>query len=170
MHDKIDAWKDTTWQIHPTLDASELDPEVVQFAILESNPIEEYRTTLARGRDKFRDAIENEKDPAQREQLKQAQMTSMWDLLFKATTGDHVYLLVPFRNERDESRGRAFVISSNEPAGRKWLTTKVAYRDGVPTCWCIPVETEIGKSVKVELRKENAIDITKLYDEIVGTI
>jgi len=30
------------------------------------------------------------------------------------------------------------------------------------------VETEIGKSAKVELRKENAFDIATLYNEIVG--
>jgi len=167
MNDKIQNWKDTTWQIRPALHMPELDPEAVQFAVLESDPIEDYRKVLLQRRDRFRRELSEEKDSRQRELLKMAQMTGTWDRLFKSITGDQVYLLVPSRSERNQSLTRATLISSNGPEERRWLTTKIAYRNGTPTCWCIPLDTAIGKSVQVELRNENVLDPQKLYDELI---
>lgn len=167
MNDKIQNWKNTTWQIRPELHMPELDPEVVQFAVLESDPIEHYRKVLVHSRDRFRTELSEEKDSGQRELLKRAQMTGTWDRLFKSITGDQVYLLGPPRTERNQSLARATLISSNGPEGRRWVTTKIAYRNGTPTCWCVPVNTEIGKSVQVELRNENVLDPQKLYDELI---
>lgn len=168
MNDRIKNWKDITWQIRPTINMPQLDPEAVQFAVLDSDPIEDYRKSLMRNGDGFRKEVGDEKDSKRREQLKRTQMTTTWDLLFKATTGDLVYLLVPSRSKRNDSLARAFLISSNDQPGRKWLTTKIAYRDGSPICWSIPVDTIIGKSVDVELKTDNLLDLQKLYDEVIG--
>ena len=59
------------------------------------------------------------------------------------------------------------LISSNDRAGLKWFATKIVYRDNAPTCWSIPIETEIGKSVQIELRNVNVLNITQLYEEII---
>lgn len=168
MNDKIQNWKDTTWQIRPALNMPELDPEAVQFAVLDSDPIEDYRKSLMRNGERFRKDVGDEKDSKRRELLKRAHMTATWDQLFKATTGDLVYLLVPSRSKRNESLARAFVISSNDHPGRKWLTTKVVYRDGLPICWSIAIDTTIGKSVDVEIKTDNLLDLQKLYDEVIG--
>lgn len=165
----IENWKASTWQICPAINMPDMDPEAVQFAILDSDPIENYRKALVENRDRFRKTIEDETDPNKLTLLKTTQMTTMWDQLFKATTGDKVYLLVPSRTKTNQSLARTFLISSNEPAGRKWLTTKVAYRDGRPTCWCIKVDTEIGKEVHVELRNENTVSLNQLYDQFMAT-
>lgn len=93
----------------------------------------------------------------------------MWDLLFRAVTGDRVGLLVPFRSTKRDSVTRAFAMSSNSPAGRKWLTTKIAFRADIPTCWCIPIATAIDAPVQVELRHENVLDLARLYEEILGS-
>ncbi len=53
-------------------------------------------------------------------------------------------------------------MSSNGPAGRKWLTSKVTWQDGKPICWCVPVDAEIGKEVGVELNPTNVIDLEAL--------
>ena len=166
--DRIQNWKETSWQIHPILNMPELDPEAVQFALLPSDPLEHYRKILTGNAARIRREVEDEKDSMQREVVKRVRMTDTWDRLFKVTTGDQVHLLVAARSGKNEIITRTVVLSSNDPAGRKWLTTKIAYRDNKPICWCIPVDTAIGTSVGVELRHENAIDITKLYDEIVG--
>lgn len=87
MNDRIQAWKDSTWQIHPTLRMPTLDPEAVQVAVLDSNPIEDYRKSLKQNRERFRREIGEEKDSTQRELLKRAQITGTWDRLFNGVTG-----------------------------------------------------------------------------------
>ncbi len=37
--------------------------------------------------------------------------------------------------------------------------------DGKPACWCIPVEVETGKEVKVTLDKDNMFDLRAAYDK-----
>ncbi|MGA9120229.1 MAG: hypothetical protein WB699_12775 [Bacteroidota bacterium] len=59
------------------------------------------------------------------------------------------------------------LISSNARAGLKWFATTIVYLDNAPTSWSIPIETEIGKSVQIELRNENVLNITQLYEEII---
>ena len=169
MNDSIQNWKDSTWQIRPSLNVPELDPEVVQLAILDSDPVEDYRTSVMRNETRFHKEVMVEKDPRRQESQRRAHMTGMWDLLFRRTTGDQVYLLAPSQSKRNSSLARAFLISSNAAPGRKWLATKVAYRGDAPLCWSIPVDTVIGKSLEVELCNENALDLSKLYDDVVGT-
>ena len=168
MNDKIQNWKNTTWQIQPELDVPELDLEAVQFAVRESNPVEEYKKVLAQSRIRLQNELSEEKDSEQRDLLKTARMIGPWDRLFKSVTGDEVYLLVPRRSGKNQSRTRVILISSNGPEGRRWLTTKVAYREGKPICWCIPVDTVIGKEVHVELRGENSLNLQMIFDEFIG--
>ncbi len=167
MNQDIQDWKNSTWQIRPILSMPDLDPEAAQLAVLDSDPIDSYRKALVQNRERFRQEIEAEDDPSKRSLLKTAQMTSAWDRLFKATTGDQVYLLVPSRSRTNESLTRTFLISSNNPAGRRWLATKVVYHGNSPACWCVQVETVIGKEVQVELRGDNAIDLQRLYDQFI---
>ncbi len=168
MNNTVHAWKEITWQICPRLEMPELDPEAVQCAVFESNPVEAFREALLRNSERFRVETAAEKDPRHRQMTRKAQMTSAWDLLFRTITGDQVYLLVSSRTEKSPSIARMFIISSNAAAGRKWLATKIAYRDGMPTCWCVAVDTAIGKSVDIVLGNDNVLDLQKLYDEIVG--
>ena len=69
MNDKIQNWKNTTWQIQPELDVPELDLEAVQFAVRESNPVEEYKKVLAQSRIRLQNELSEEKDSEQREAL-----------------------------------------------------------------------------------------------------
>jgi hypothetical protein len=155
MNNDIQNWKETTWQISPVLVSEDRDFIVTQFAVLERDPIEEYRKMLMQSRVKFPDGPSDKK----------SHMIALWDRLFRMVTGDQMGLLASSQTNGDKVKAIATIISSNSPAGRKWLTTRIAYRDDVPLCWCIPVDTAIGTSVKVELHKENALDIQKLYDE-----
>lgn len=146
---------------------TELNPKAVQFAVLDSDPVEQFKKKLMLNREKFRKEIEAEKEPSHRELLKKAQMTATWDGLFRAIYGDQVFLLTPDNSKSKEQMASATMVSSNSPAGRKWLTTKVEYRENTPTCWCIPTEVSVGKSAEVELGKNNMISIERIYHEMM---
>ncbi len=167
MNDRTQEWKESTWQISPTLNVPELEPAAVQFAVLESDPLEDYRKLLIKSRVQFRKEIEEERDASKREIHKRVQMSVTWDGLFRDTHGDQVYLLTPSRSKANESRVRKTIVSSNSPQKRRWLTTKVADLGDRPVCWSIPLDTAIGKSIEVELQEENLFDLRKEYQELI---
>jgi len=167
MDAKIQDWKESTWQIRPSLNMPDLDPEAVQFAVLDFDPIDAYRKALAQDIERIRREIGEGTNALQRGLRKRVQMTGAWDRLFNAVTGDQVHLLVPGTSKKYESIVRSFVVSSNSSPGRKWVATKVVYKEDEPLCWCILVEAVIGTSVDVELRVENILDMKTLFEEIV---
>jgi len=168
MHERTQAWKAATWQVHPRLNMPELNSKAVQFAILDSDPVEQFKKKLLLNRERFRQEIDDEKDPSRREMLKRAQMTATWDGLFRAIYGDQVFLLTPDNSKSKELMATRTMVSSNSPAGLKWLTTKVAYVQNMPACWCIPQDVSIGKSAEVELGKTNMFSIERVYHELMG--
>ena len=168
MEDRIREWKASTWQILPALDMPHLDPEAVQFAVLEEDPLERYKEVLQRNREVFQEKIDEEEDPARREILRRGQMAAAWDKVFASTTGEQLYLLVPARSAKYGNLVRTVVISSSGPAGRKWLTTKIAYQAERPVCWCLPLETAIGSRVEARLGRENVLDLQSIYEQMIG--
>ena len=166
MEDRRQAWKDSTWQIHPRLNVPELNPKAVQFAVLDSDPVGQFKKKLLQNRERFRKEIEAEKEPLPRELLKKAQMTATWNSLFRAVHGDQVYLLAPESNPK-ESLTRGTLVSSNSPPGRKWFTTKVEYLENALTCWCVPTDVSVGKSAEIELAKNNRFNIQRTYHELI---
>lgn len=167
MDARIQHWKESTWQIRPSLNMPDLDPEAVQFAVLDFDPVDAYRNALTEDVEKIRKEIEEEKNASQRDLQQRIHMTGAWDRLFNAVTGDQVHLLVPKTSKKYESIVRSFVVSSNSSPGRKWVATKVVYKEDEPLCWCVPVEAVIGASVDVELQVENLLDIKSLFEGIV---
>ena len=83
-----------------------------------------------------------------------------WDSGFSSITGQDVGLLTNCPGPNSS----AIVVSSNGPAGKKWLVTKCVDIDLRPYCWCIPVEVKIGKHVFVTLDKNNTFDLQPPYD------
>lgn len=166
MQDRPQRWKDSTWQIHPRLNMPELKPEAVLCAVLDSDPVEQFKKQLHQNRERFRKEIEAEMEPLRRELLKKAQITATWDGLFRAVHGDQVFLLTPESTPK-ESLTKATLVSSNSPAGRKWFTTKISYQDNAPTCWCIPNEVSVGKVTEVELQNQNRFNIQHLYHQLI---
>jgi len=167
MDTQPSTWKESTWQIRPVLNMPELDPEAVQFALLESDPIKEYKTSLQQNRERFRREIEEEMDPSKKGMIRRIHMTVTWDRVFRTAHGDEVYLLVPSRSRKNQSLFRATVLSSSDSNGQRWLTTKITTIGDTPVCWCIPVQAAVGGSMLVELRKENVFDLQSLYREFV---
>lgn len=167
MNDRLQEWKESTWRVSPALNVPGLDPETVQIAVLESDPIQNFRKLLRDSRSRFLKEIAEERDPSQRELHKKIQIGVTWDRLFQTTPGDHVYLLTPARSKTNESRVKKTIISSNTPDGRRWLTTKVAELADRPVCWCIPFDATTGKSIEIDLRPENLLDLQKEYHQWV---
>jgi len=165
MQDIPQRWKDSTWQIHPRLNMPESNFNAVQFAVLDSDPVEQFKKKLLHNRERFRKEIDAEREPSSREMIKRAQMTATWDGLFRAVHGDQVYLLTPAKSK--ELMAKATLVSSNSPAGRKWFTTKVEYRENSLKCWCIPTDLTVGKSAEIELAKDNMFNIQHVYHEMI---
>ena len=165
MNEKIEERKRTTWQVRPTLDFPELDPEVLQYAVFEADPIGEFRELLSNSRARFAKELAATKGPSQRELLKRVQITTTWDSLFRSTPGDQVYLLIPSRSNNDPARLTKSVVSSNAVQGQRWLTTRVATLGDTPICWCIPFEASTGKSADIEIRQENLFDLQQEYQQ-----
>ena len=90
-------------------------------------------------------------------------MTVTWDLGFRQVTGDKVYLLT-------SAPGITHVVSSNGPAGKKWIVSKIVYLKGAPACWCIPVVVETGKEVHVTLDEKNMFDLTAAFDNAISQV
>ena len=95
-----------------------------------------------------------------KEQVRYVQMKVDWDNCFKNVTGENVALLT----NRPGASSSGIVISSNEPAGKKWVVTKCVDIDQRPYCWCIPVDVKIGKQADVKLDKSNTFDLQTPYD------
>jgi hypothetical protein len=169
MNTDIEQWKSTTWQIRPSLDVPDLDPEAVQIAVLDADPIERYRQAIAWDREKYRTALGAETDAAKRDMVKTVQMAGTWDLLFREVTGDQLHLLVPSHVRGNDGRVRMQIISSSGPGGRKWVATKVVYRGGKPVCWCVAVETVMGKESSVELKGGNTLDLQGMYERFMAS-
>lgn len=85
-------------------------------------------------------------------------MLVSWDFGFRKVTGDRLWLLTT------RPRG-SFGLSSNGPAGKKWIVTKTVHVKGKPVCWCIPIEVKTGHGVEVTLNAGNTFDLKTLYDK-----
>lgn len=167
MQERMQEWKEGTWRIHPQLNMRELNSRAVQFAVLDSDPVEQFKKSLLQNRERFRKELEAERDTSRRELTKRAHMTATWDGLFRAITGDHVYLLAPDNSASKELMATVTLISSNTPAGRKWFTTKVGHIKNSPVCWCIPQDVSVGKSTQVTLEKNNMLNLQAIYRELI---
>jgi len=145
----------TTWQIEIHLDMPTLNPQAVQFAILDKDPALDYKAHLKRVTTLNRQQLESADSEPWKKMLRYVQMKVDWDNGFNKVTGaDLVLLTTP----------PGVVISSNGPAGKKWVVTKCRDIDGRPVCWSIPIEVKIGKRENVTLNKDNTFDLQTPYD------
>jgi hypothetical protein len=162
-------WMQESWRIIISLDMPDLIPPVVQYAVFDEDPTPEFEKTLRINRklqSKFLDAA---KSPAEKTMIQNAFFESNWNFVFKKVTGDQVSLLVSAAYIK-EATGlyRMSSVGSNGPAGKKWIVTKIVQIKDKPICWCLPLDTEIGKDVTVVLNKQNVFDLAGVYNKAMG--
>lgn len=154
----IKRWQGETWQMGIDLDMPSLEPQAVQYAILDDDPMPAFTAQVKRMREHNRQQLEKADNEARREQLRVIQMTVAWDQGFKNVTGDKLYLLA----KRPDGYSKTGMMS-NAPGGKKWIVTKTVQIDGKPVCWCIPVEVAKGKNIDVTFDKSNTFDLRGVY-------
>jgi hypothetical protein len=158
-HDKeIELWKDNTWQMGINLDAPNLLPPAVQYAVIDKDPLIAFNAHVKRMHAYYRDRIEEAENDDLKQVHRTSGMTVAWDSGFRSVTGDRLYLLIA-------ATFTSHSMSSNGPDGKKWVVTKTVQIKGKPVCWCLPVEVKNGKSISVTLTERNAFDLDAAYDK-----
>ena len=157
--EEIERTQRETWQISMTLDMPKLEPQAVQFAILDKDPIPALVAQVDRMRARHREQLKKATNEARRKQLSAIQMAVAWDFGFKEVDGHNLGLLTG----RSGASNTCSITSSNRPDGKKWVVTKTVYVKGKPICWCIPVETKTGERVDVTLDESNTLDLRSVY-------
>jgi len=151
----------STWRMTLELDAPNLEPPAVQYAILDKNPVPGFKARVARQRSFQQRQLELHAGDLHRMQaIRTAGRTVNWDVGFRDVTGADLHLLVssPFRTTS---------MMSNAPGGKKWVVTKTVQIGGKPTCWCIPVEVKKGKKVAVTLSESNTFDLERAFQSAI---
>ncbi len=149
------------WQLSIDLDMPSLEPQAVQFAILDKDPVPDFIAHVQKMQSFSRRRLEKAASEARKEQLRAVDMTFSWDFGFEKVTGHDLAMLT---NTGDPLSKSAAGIMSNGPGGKKWIVTKIVQIKGKPVCWCIPIEVTTGKSAHVTLSKSNTFDLQTVYD------
>lgn len=141
----------------------DLIPPAVQWTVLDEDPVPGFKERVEKMATFYRKRLRDANDPERAKIIRQSQMEVSWDLGFESVTGDKVYLLTSAPNVSHS-------LSSNAPAGKKWIVTKTVNVKGEPVCWCLPVATEIGKMIEVTLAEDNTFDLAGTFDEVMKNI
>ncbi len=156
----IERWKLSTWRMALSLDAPSLVPPAVQWTIFDEDPVPGFRARAKRMKGYHAEQLERAEDDAKKQLARSSQMAVSWDLGFKEVAGDKVYLLT-------SAPGVSHGFSSNTPAGKKWIATKIAQIKGKPVCWYIPVTVETGKEIQIMLTEDNMFDLESAFDKVM---
>ena len=113
-----------TWQITIGLDAPSLVPQAVQYAIFDKDPVAAFTAQVKRMQSFSRQQLEKADNEARREHLRDINMSVSWDIGFKEITGNNLWLLT----RRPDAGFSPTGLSSNAPAGKKWIATKFKFR------------------------------------------
>lgn len=144
-----------TWKIQIHLDKPDL---VLQWAVFDKDPVPGFKDKVVRRRDYQLNREQETKDLDQRKMIRFGAMKSVWNLGFSDVTGDKVYIL---KSVSDSYFG------SNVPDGKKWIVTKIVWINGEPVCWCLPIEVEKGKKIKITLNKDNVFPLAETYNKVM---
>ena len=101
------------WLLLLELDAPDLDPPVVQYAIFDEDPLPGFKARVARQREFHERQLAQHKGDAMRVQsIRSAGMTVNWDFAFEDVTGKDVHLLIA-------APDRSHSITPNAADGKK---------------------------------------------------
>lgn len=162
------------WGVNPRLDMPDLFPPAVMFSIHDRDPHVKYKTALQ----KLSEAKEHGRleplPPVTSSMMHQLMLRSAWDSVFHDVPGDRMGLLYqntdqPARANAEGSMVHAVIITSTEPAGKRWVVTRATEFRGKSVCWCVPVEVEPGQRSEVVLTSENMIILESAERRLVGS-
>jgi hypothetical protein len=142
-----------TWRMAMNLQASDLLPSAVQWAIFDKDPVPAFKAQI-----KKINRLRGAESEAAKEDKSKGWIWAQWDRGFKEIAGDRLYLL---------TSENPHPFESNAPDGKKWIVTKVRLTKGKPVCWCISVEVKYGEEIKVTLTEKNVFDLGAAADSAI---
>jgi hypothetical protein len=173
--EQIKRWQDKTWAINIQLDMPTLEPQAIQYAILDKDPAPKYTAHIKEMQKFNRQQLQEADTEEWKKLVRAAQLEGDWNhAVFRDVTGDNLSMLTPpgrvvtaawFTFTAEKKRGDAADATktrapvSDAPTGKKWIVTKTVRINGEPVCWSIPVEVKIGKPVYVTLNKSNTFNL-----------
>lgn len=154
--EEIKQWQKKTWQIELRLEMPSLDPQAVQYALFDKDPLPTFQAHVREMQEHTRQQLENADTEAWKDIVRVTNMSIAWDNVFKTVTGENLSLLTA-RNGR--------VISSNGPEVKRWIVSKTVNTAQGPVCWCMPVDVKRGEKVTVTFNEGNVFDLRAAYEE-----
>jgi hypothetical protein len=136
-----------------TLEPQATDAPAVQWAIFSEDPTSRFRADL-RFLEAHREPTEGAKVSAKPDYL-----IACWNRLFRAITGDRVYLL---------TSAAETAFTTNDPSGHKWVATKAVRSGTAGICWCIPFEAASGQLLQIRLDLQNRATLSDLAEKHEG--
>ncbi|MDD5528690.1 MAG: hypothetical protein PHX21_01515 [bacterium] len=144
--------------IFVSLGATSLEPNVVQFAIFDKDPLPALRYKLKENKIKYRKWLSEGK--CREDTL--LKWGALWDGCFAKVKGTDIDLLI---GETKKGGMNGFGETSYgvpKPGAKKWIVTKMrTTTEGITFVWYILVELKEGKTANVLLTSENVFDIEK---------
>lgn len=149
-----------SWELNITIELPELNPEAIQIAILDFNPLAHFEKNF--DLQQFNKRVDAIADKKEKEITMKSIISWNWDNLFRAITGNDMALLTK----------QGIVLSrvvTGDCAPNKmsvWLASKVFMIDGMPYCYALSYNLENGAALTVTLNKSNLISLTDLVSKL----
>lgn len=140
------------------LDYPDKDVRVVLFAYSLEDPLESYKKNLVKMK-KFLLSRSTERD-------KEVEIVSAWDRIFANMSPFELWYL----ENSNSTEERVFDDKYSCYNKRRWVVTMARSFNDKTLCWGVPFVGKKGKTIKVNLTKDNVIDykkLEKIYDSIV---
>jgi hypothetical protein len=145
------------WQVDISLKMPELTPEVIQYSIVDFNPLEKFIKEF--NSDYLVTVLNAAKDEKEKKAQINISIEVGWDFLFYTVKGSDVFLL----NNKGAIFSQSSVDSNTYKNAKKWLISKSFIIDGKPSCFAIPLNVDNGAKLKCVLNKSNMISLTEIY-------
>lgn len=157
--EKTEKIKRDYWSLSVSLDVPELKPQALQYAIVDFDPIAQYKVKL-KGRAQFLlNMFSKSTNEEEKQKRIKSSMNYYWDAIFDKIDGTQLYMM-----------GDKTSFSSNEQIQRKWFITKITKLNENSICWCIPFYPVAGYDTSITLTKDNLCDLTEAFYEVMGKI
>ena len=143
------------YELNINFSLEELDPEAIQCAVIDFDPIENFMPWHSQ--DYLDRRLKEANNEEERNRKILSSIIANWNFLFKHVTGNDVFLV--------SNRGANFAISSSvEQSPDKWLVSKVFMIDNEPYCFAAPLEAENNASLECTFDKSTMISLLELYN------
>jgi hypothetical protein len=144
------------WSVNLTFSLPDLNPEAIQWAVVDFDPIEKFIKDFNHGY--LEKVLQNAKSENERNQQILVSIEVGWNFLFRGVEGNNVFLLT--------NKGSGFSqVSDTKLAAKKWLVAKTFLIDGKPYCYAVPLNSENGANLQCRLDKTNMISLLDIFND-----